>query len=179
MKSDFKNSNVVCFSNSIFNTEHKFTVQIEDYQQTYHICWTIGNFKIFHLINFKNFDKSLHSVMKIEWEKIPFANFFWRSTQRPTLNTDQNYYHQNFQMSCKKGHKFTKYSWPKSIEILNDFIKSCSSNEWKSSSEKQSCYFTQKLTFRIDNALFLLTHLKIWMMVGKEIETWCWSVLQV
>ena len=39
--------------------------------------------------------------MKIEWEKIPFANFFWRSTQRPTLNTDQNYFFVYFSTIIK------------------------------------------------------------------------------
>ena len=60
------------------------------------------------------------------------------------------------------------------IEMKNDVIESCSSNLVllrENHFQRDSVAISpQKLTLNFENALFLLTHFKIWEQVGKKIN---------
>ena len=72
----------------------------------------------------------------------------------------------------KIGHKFTKQSWSKMIEIKNDLNETCSSNLVflrENHFQRDSVTISsQKLTLNFENALFLSAHLKIFVTVGGK-----------
>ena len=60
------------------------------------------------------------------------------------------------------------------IEIKNDHNESCSSNlvflRENHFQRGSAAISPQKLTLNFENALFLSTHFKIWVRVGKKID---------
>ena len=60
------------------------------------------------------------------------------------------------------------------IEVKNDLNESCSSNLVflrENHFQRDSVAISpQKLTLNFENALFLLTHFKIWVRVGEKID---------